>query len=268
MRHLACGVLVWFVLLGIRPAEAQIDESKLIDLSYPYDERTLAWPGNQPFRWEATAWGPGTSSPWYAAGTFSMAEHGGTHLDAPVHFAEGRPTLDAIPLQQLIGPAVVVNVRSAVERNPDYRLSVEDLQKWESEHGRIPFGAIVFLFSGWGGRWPDRQRYFGSDTPEDAHTLHFPGFSREAAEFLVRERRINGVGIDTPSIDHGPSQDFIVHQILGAADIYGIENVANLDRVPASGAILIALPMKIAGGTGGPVRIIAVLPDPNGKSLP
>jgi kynurenine formamidase len=116
------------------------------------------------------------------------------------------------------------------------------------------------MYTGWGKRWPDRERYLGSDTPSDPKTLHFPGFSKEAADFLVMQRKIDGVGLDTPSIDYGPSQDFIVHQIINGANLYGLENLANLDKLPPKGAILVALPIKIRGGTGGPVRVIAILP--------
>ncbi|RPJ20602.1 MAG: cyclase family protein, partial [Planctomycetaceae bacterium] len=127
-------------------------------------------------------------------------------------------------------------------------------------HGPIQQGAVVLMLTGWGQGWPDKARYLGSSTPSDPKTLHFPGFSKEAAEFLVRERHIDGIGIDTPSIDYGPSQDFIVHQIINGANLYGLENIANMDKLPAQGAILVALPIKIKGGTGGPVRIIAILP--------
>lgn len=260
----------WFLVLMLAAGTsgwAQIDEDKLVDLTYSFDEHTLFWPGNDPFHWERTFWGQTVGGYWYSAGSFTMAEHGGTHIDAPIHFGERRRTLEAIPLRQLIGPAVVVDVAAAAAEDVDYRVTVNDLQQWESRYGRIPFGAVVLAHTGWGSRWPDRVRYFGSETPDDAATFHFPGFSREAAEFLVRERRINGVGIDTPSIDHGPSRDFIVHRVLNEAELYGLENVANIGRLPPSGAIVIALPMKIAGGTGGPVRIIAVLPDAQGRSL-
>ena len=239
---------------------AEVDDRKLIDLTYPFDEHTIAWPTNKPFTWEKTSWGMTAAGYWYASGDFTMSEHGGTHIDAPIHFGQGRQTLDEIPLRKLVGPAVVINVTKAVEQNRDYRFTVGDIQAWETRHGRIPAGAIVFMYSGWGKHWPDRNRYLGSETPHDTKTLHFPGFSKEAAEFLVKERKIDGVGIDTPSIDHGPSQDFIVHQILNGADVYGLENVADLDQLPPTGATVIALPMKIRGGTGGPVRILAILP--------
>lgn len=264
--RIVCAAVAW-LWLGVSGAGAQIDEEKLVDLTYAFDEQTLFWPGNGRFHRDITAWGEAAGGYWYSAGSFSMAEHGGTHLDAPIHFGERRRTMDAIPLRQLIGPAVVVDVAAVVAENSDYRLTVGDLQQWEQRHGRIPLGAIVLMHSGWGSRWPDAARYFGSATPDDASTFHFPGFSREAAEFLVRERHISGVGVDTASIDHGPSRDFPVHRVLNEAELYGLENVANLRQVPPAGAILIALPMKITGGTGGPVRIIAVLPDARGRSL-
>lgn len=251
------SLLLWWTAV---PASAGIDDSKLIDLTYALDEETIFWPTNTPFTWEKAAWGRTANGYWYASGDFSMSEHGGTHIDAPLHFAEGRLAVDEIPLQKLIAPAVVVDVRASVTENRDYRLSRQDLDRWESRHGLIQEGAVVLMLTGWGQGWPDRSRYLGSATPSDPKTLHFPGFSKEAAEFLVNERHIDGIGIDTPSIDHGPSQDFIVHQIINGANLYGLENIANLEKLPPKGAILLALPIKIKGGTGGPVRIIAVLP--------
>ncbi len=248
------------ILTGAAPNSAPLDERKLVDLTYSFDEQTVYWPTNKPFQWEKTDWGMTAGGYWYASGNFAASEHGGTHIDAPIHFGKGRSAVDEIPVQRLVGPAVVVDVTQAVARDRDYRLTVEDLKAWETRHGRIPDGAIVLMYSGWGRYWPDKARYLGSDIPGDPKTLHFPGFSKEAAEFLVRERVIDGVGIDTPSIDHGPSRDFIAHQILNGADRYALENVAHLDRLPPQGATLIALPMKIKGGTGGPVRIIAILP--------
>jgi kynurenine formamidase len=242
------------------PASAGIDETKLVDLTYALDEQTVFWPLNKPFTWDKSSWGKTAQGYWYASAEFAMSEHGGTHIDAPIHFAEGRQTVDEIPLQRLISPAVVIDVRPAVADDRDYRLSKQDLEKWETRNGPIQHGAVVLMLTGWGQGWPDKTRYLGSATPSDPTTLHFPGFSREAAEFLVKERHIDGIGIDTPSIDYGPSQDFIVHQIINGANCYGLENVANLEKVPSKGAIVMALPIKIRGGTGGPVRIIAILP--------
>ncbi len=237
-----------------------IDEAKVIDLTYSFDETTIYWPTANPFRWEKEAWGKSAGGYWYTAARYAASEHGGTHLDSPIHFGEGKAATDEIPLSRLIGPAVVIDVTRACVNNPDYRVRVEDFTGWEKKHGRIPDGAIVLIRTGWGKFWPDKKRYLGSDTPGDATNLHFPGLSREAAEFLASQRKIDGIGIDTASIDYGQSRDFIAHQILNGANIYGLENVANLERVPDTGATLLALPMKIKGGTGGPVRIIAILP--------
>lgn len=260
MRHIvgatALAILTWITLT----AAHAIDESKVIDLTYPFDEHTVYWPTAKPFHLEVVAAGKTEAGFWYAANNICLAEHGGTHMDAPIHFAEGKHAADEVPLQQLIGPAVVIDVRAQAAQNADYRVTVTDLEAWEKQHGQIPKGAIVLMLSGWGAHWPDKKRYLGTDQPGDVQNLHFPGFSREAAEFLVAQRDIDAIGVDTPSIDYGQSQDFIVHQIINGANKPGLENVAHLEQLPPTGATLIALPMKIAKGSGGPVRIIALLP--------
>ncbi len=237
-----------------------LDEAKVVDLTYNFDERAVYWPTAKPFQWEKESWGRSAGGYWYTAARYAASEHGGTHLDSPIHFGEGKSATDEISLSRLIGPAVVIDIRQACEKHADYRLTADDLSAWEKDHGQIPDGAIVLVHTGWGKFWPDRKKYLGTDAPGDTANLHFPGISREAAEILARQRKIDGVGIDTASIDHGPSKDFIAHQVLNGANIYALENVANLDHLPASGATLIALPMKIKGGTGGPARIIAILP--------
>jgi len=255
------GIALLSVFAWLASATASvIDESKVIDLTYPFDEHTIYWPTAKPFQMETVSSAKTAAGFWYAANNICLAEHGGTHMDAPIHFAEGKHAADEVPVQQLIGPAVVIDVRAQVAKDADYRLSVADLEAWEKQHGQIPKGAIVLMLSGWGARWPDKKRYLGTDQPGDVENLHFPAFSREAAEFLVSQREIDAVGVDTPSIDYGQSKDFIVHQIINGANKPGLENVANLDKLPATGATLIALPMKIAKGSGGPVRIIALLP--------
>lgn len=262
--------LIWLIVIGAligiscaqpaAPRPGVIDESKMVDLTYDFDEQTVYWPTAQGFRWEKESWGESAGGYWYTAARYAASEHGGTHLDSPIHFGEGKSTIDQIALTKLVGPAAVVDVSASCADNPDYLVTAADIAKWESAHGRLPAGAIVLFRTGWGARWPDRKRYLGTDAPGDTANLHFPGLSREAAEFLARERQIDGIGIDTASVDYGQSKDFIAHQILNGADIYGLENVANLERLPEAGATIIALPMKIKGGTGGPVRIVALLP--------
>ena len=255
------------LVLLLVPASGWCDQAtaeRLVDLTYTFDESTLVWPRNLPFHREGTTKGGTQTEAWYATGQIVLSEHAGTHMDAPIHFAQGQRGIDQIPVEDLTGPAIVIDVRSGVAADRDYRLSVEDIQRWESRYGTIPAGAIVMMLTGWGRYWNDRERYFGTNTPDLPTTLHFPGFSSEAAKFLVTERHIHGIGIDTPSIDHGPSQEFPVHRIVNGAGLYGLENVARLDEIPPTGGRLLALPMKIAGGTGAPARIIAILPGPDG----
>jgi cyanophycinase len=233
--------------------------NRLLDLTYAYDDKTLFWPTAKPFQWEKDAWGPSVAGYWYASASFTLSEHGGTHLDSPIHFGEGKMANDDLPLSKLVSPAVVVDISGSCETNPDYRLTADDLAAWEKRFDKIPAGSIVLVRTGWGRRWPDRKKYLGSEKVGDASDLHFPGISEEAAKLLV-DRKVNAVGIDTASLDYGPSKDFIAHRVLNGANIFGLENIAHLELVPFTGTTLIALPMKIHGGTGGPVRIMAVLP--------
>jgi kynurenine formamidase len=182
-------------------------------------------------------------------------------LDAPIHFAEDRQTSEQIPLSRLIGAAVVVDV--ADRAHPDYLISIEDLTSWEAEHGRIPDGAILLVRTGWDSRYGDRTAYLGTDRigPDAVAALHFPGLDPAAADWLVTNRRIAALGIDTPSVDYGQSSDFRSHVVLYQENIPGFENVANLGRLPPVGSYIVALPMKIEGGSGGPLRIVAWVPD-------
>jgi kynurenine formamidase len=244
---------------AVPEALADIPEDRLVDLSHPYDDRTVFWPTAPPFRLTRDAAGIGPEGYWYASNSLCLSEHGGTHLDAPYHFAKEGWTTERLPLRSLIGRACVIDVRQACAANPDHAATLQEVSDFEARHGAIPAGAIVVLWTGWSERWPDRRRYLGDDTPGDASRLHFPGLSAEAARALA-QRRIAGVGIDTASIDPGNSRDFQAHRLLAAANVYNLENLAHVGRLPPVGATLIALPMKIGGGTGGPVRVVAVLP--------
>jgi kynurenine formamidase len=234
-----------------------------IDLSYDYSAETIYWPTAEPFALETVFAGKTEKGFYYSAYKFCAAEHGGTHIDAPIHFAEGRKTVDQIPLTQLIGPAVKIDVAEKAAANRDYQITVDDLTAWESKHGKLPEGSIVLLQTGYGQYWPDRVKYLGTDKrgPEGVAELHFPGLHPQAAEWLVRDRKIHAIGIDTASIDHGQSQTFGSHVQLMGQNVPAFENVANLDRVPAVGAQVIALPMKIQGGSGAPLRIVAFVPE-------
>lgn len=237
-------------------------EGEWIDLTHAYDADTVYWPTASGFELFVDSKGLTEKGYWYEANTLRTAEHGGTHVDAPVHFARGRETVEQIPLSRLIGPAAVVDVSEAARRDRDYRVGVADFQAWEEEHGRLPDGVIVLLRTDFARYWPDRQSYMGTAGrgPEAVAELHFPGLHPEAATWLVESRDVGAIGLDTPSIDHGPSEAFESHRILFAANVPAFENVASLDRLPPTGAFVVALPMKIAGGSGGPLRIVAFVP--------
>lgn len=255
------GILLITALMGaaLSAQAPRFHPSKLVDLTWNYDENTIYWPTAQPFHYEKEHWGKGPRGYFYASGRYSASEHGGTHLDAPIHFAQGKATVDAIPVADLFLPAAVIDVSTHCAANPDYQVQLSDITAWERAHGRIPPSSAVLVRTGWGRFWPDKAKYLGTATPGDVAGLRFPGIGEEAAKVLAA-RGIRAVGIDTPSIDYGRSKDFLAHRVLYAANIYGLENIANLEKVPPQGAVLIALPMKITGGSGAPVRIVALLP--------
>jgi kynurenine formamidase len=232
-----------------------------IDLTHSFNRASVYWPTDTVgFVHEELAYGTTDGGWFYSSFGYAGAEHGGTHLDAPIHFAEGRQASHEIPLSSLIGPAAVVDVSERA--NPDYLVSVADLTEWEAKHGPIPEGSILLLRTGWDARYGERAAYLGTSLtgPEAVPELHFPGLAPEAAQWLVDRRSIEAIGLDTPSIDYGQSSDFRSHVILYSENIPGFENVANLDRLPPTGSFVVALPMKIEGGSGGPLRIVAFVP--------
>jgi kynurenine formamidase len=241
---------------------AWFPQGTLVDLSHAYDASTIFWPTAEPFRLDRVAEGMTPGGYYYAANNVFTSEHGGTHLDAPVHFAQGRQTTDRIPLDRLIGPAVVVDVTARAEANPDYQVTVADLQAAEQADGEIPRGAILLIRTGYSRRWPDAAKYLGTAERGDAGVakLHFPGLHPDAARWLVANRPLRAFGIDTASIDFGQSTQYETHRTLFERDIPAFENLTGLEQLPSRGATIIALPMKIGGGSGGPLRAIAVVP--------
>jgi kynurenine formamidase len=236
--------------------------STIVDLSHAYDSQAIFWPTAEAFRLDKVADGMTPAGYYYAANNFFTSEHGGTHLDAPVHFAQGRQAVDAVPLERLIGRAIVIDVSERAAANADYQVSIDDFAAWESQHGRIPADAIVLLRTGFAKHWPDAAKYLGTAERGEAAVakLHFPGLHPEAARWIVGNRPINAIGIDTASIDYGQSKLYESHRLLYEQNIPAFENVAMLDRLPPVGATVIALPMKIRGGSGAPRRIVALLP--------
>ena len=234
---------------------------KWVDLTYAFDENTIFWPTAETFQLDTVFAGLTDSGYYYSAFQFCLAEHGGTHLDAPVHFAQGRWSVDEIPLERSIGEAVVIDVSERAADNRDYLVSVADVERWEEQHGPLPAGAIVLIRTGYGRFWPDPVAYLGTAErgPAAVAKLHFPGIHPALATWLVEQRDIKAIGLDTPSLDYGQSKLFESHRILNAENILGFENLANLDQLPPTGAYVMALPMKIKGGSG-PFRIVALVP--------
>ncbi|WP_420440411.1 cyclase family protein [Candidatus Palauibacter sp.] len=246
------------------PGPLDLEGYSLVDLSHAFGDETVYWPTDTAgFALEELAFGETEGGYFYSAYALATAEHGGTHIDAPIHFLEGGPDVASIPLGRLIGPAVVIDMAAQAAEDADYRLAVADVEAHEAEHGRIEPGSLVLLRTGWSARWPDALSYLGDDTPGDASQLHFPSYGEAAARLLVEERGAAALGADVASIDYGASTDFIVHQVAAAANAPGLENLTNLDRLPARGATVIALPMKISGGSGGPLRAVALVPPSN-----
>lgn len=237
----------------------ELQDGRWIDLTHSFSAETLFWPTSSDFQLDTVFVGETEGGYHYEAYEFSTAEHGGTHLDAPVHFAEGQMTVDQLEVEQLAGWAVVIDVSELVEQNRDYQIQVDDITAWESVHGEIPAQAILLFYTGMAKYWPDAESYLGtSNRGEQAlPELSFPGIHPETAEWIVDNRQIKALGLDTPSLDYGKSELFETHQILFNENIPGFENVANLDQLMPTGAYVIALPMKIRNGSGAPLRIVA-----------
>lgn len=260
--ELAIGTLLAAVSLACASSPGAAPEGRIVDLTHAFDAETVFWPTEEGFVLERGSAGMTDGGYYYEAHRFRSAEHGGTHLDAPIHFSEGRHTVEEIPLERLVGTAVLVDVTAACAEDRDYAVTVADFERWEEEHGRLPDGAIVLMRTGFGRYWPDRATYLGTDERGAAAVskLHFPGLHPDAADWLVRERDVDAVGLDTASIDPGPSTEFLSHRRLFRANVPAFENLAGLEALPARGFRVVALPMKIRDGSGAPLRIVAILP--------
>ena len=254
-------ILLALVVPVIAQKSLRLPPDRIVDLTYAFDANSVYWPTAEQFKLETDFEGMTDKGYFYSAYRYSAAEHGGTHLDSPVHFAKGHYTVDQLPLERLMGPAIVIDVIRQCARNADYLVSVADFQNWERRNGKIQPGTIVLLKTGFGKYYPDAKSYLGTDERGAAAVakLHFPGLDPAAARWLTENRKIRAIGLDTASIDRGQSTLFESHRALFEKNVPAFENVANLDQLPVKGFSVIALPMKIKGGSGGPLRIIALM---------
>jgi kynurenine formamidase len=262
MKKLVLGILCSGMLISCIPSKQAYEfSSEWIDLTHPFDSTTLYWPNNKTNFVHTTDY-KGFVRPmgyFYSSYSISAPEHGGTHLDAPIHFAENKQTADKIPLEHLTGKGIVIDVSDRALSNHDYQISIEDIILWEKENGRIEDQTIVLFRTGYAQFYPNREKYFGTARigAEAIPELHFPGIHPDAAQWLVDNRKISSFGLDTPSMDYGQSTDFKTHQIMLGSNIPGFENVNIPMTLPSKGIYIVALPMKIGNGSGAPLRIIA-----------
>ncbi len=264
MKKLLALLSVFLLLIGCTQNQDPINalkNGKWIDLTWSFDEQSVYWPTNIPFSHDTVFEGINDKGYYYSSFKFSAEEHGGTHFDAPNHFAEGGNSIEKVPVDQLVGEGVLIDVTESVKGSRDYQISIRDFENWEKEHGRIPESAIVLVNTGFGKFYPDKEKYTGTTLTgkEGVENLHFPGLHPDAAKWLATDRKVKAFGLDTPSIDFGQSKDFMTHRILFANNLTAYENVANLEQLPPKGFWIMALPMKIRSGSGAPLRIVAVV---------
>ncbi|XP_045182580.2 isatin hydrolase-like [Mercenaria mercenaria] len=230
---------------------------KLVDLTHILGPSPPNWPGDPPYIF-TILYRQQFDDYWYELNKFETVEHIGTHLDAPAHFSEGSKRVHEIPMEKLAGPGVIINVKAKVAENLDYQVSKDDLEAWESKHNKtIPNGSVVIMNSGWSSKFPNASLLFGTETPDNASTFHFPGWKKESVDWLITERFVNAIGVDTPSTDFGQSATFPVHQRLGKGNVPGVELVANLDSIPEYGSTIYVAVIRIYEGSGGPARVFA-----------
>ena len=250
MRHALLGTLAASALAAtLLAAERPV---KVLDLGHPLADTDPTWTGEKVFSRTETA---NFAKDGAAMGKLAFDEHFGTHLDAPAHFG-GSWTTDRIPVDRLVRPAVCIDITGKAGADEDYRLTVADIRAFEARSGPIAEGVVVLVATGWDRRWKEPGRYMNVRNG----VKHFPGIAVDAAALLARDRKVAGIGIDTPSVDYGPSENFETHRTTMPLNVYHIESATNLTALPATGFTVVVAPINVVGGSGGPTRIFALIP--------
>ncbi|MGK7875018.1 MAG: cyclase family protein [Xenococcaceae cyanobacterium] len=249
---LSAAIFIPFLSHAQQLNEQKFSDRSIVDLTHTLHDNMTFWPGGVPFKKTRLV----DYDQGYQLHKFEMGENTGTHVDAPSHFIQGNPTIDEIPLQELIVSAVVIDVQDKTANNPDYQLSESDVIAWEDKHGKIPAGSLAILNTGWYKRFDNPEQYINMD---ENQVMHFPGFGADSARLLLM-RNVVGIGIDTLSIDNGSSEDFATHKIMLKGNKYLIENLANLDALAPTGATVIIGVLPVKDGSQAQARILALLP--------
>jgi kynurenine formamidase len=271
-RNLAGGLVALLVMasvafateaLSLWPVQQMLAGKKFIDLTHAFAPGIPRWPGFPEEKRKTIYWydkRPDTMGAGFFAEVFTLVGQTGTHVDPPAHFAKGLRTVDQIEIKEMILPLAVVDVHEEVGQNPDYALTIERLNKWEKDHGRIPAGAFVAMRTDWSKRWPDAVKMENKDAKGVAH---YPGWSLPALKFLYEERKITASGHETTDTDPGiatSKDDYSLESYILSTNHYQIELLTNLDQVPEAGAIVVVSFPKPKGGSGFPARVFAILP--------
>ncbi|XP_062597643.1 isatin hydrolase-like [Saccostrea cucullata] len=259
--------VLYFSVLLLTAVRPMYSAPRIVDLSHQQDDNAVSWPVNPPYNF--TKLHRGFYAPfniWLENNHIAMPEHMGTHVDAPVHTFKGTWRTHQIPIEKLYGPGVIINVKAKVESNPDYRVSTDDLLKYEEKYGEIPRHSVVIMNSGWTQKYLNNTLVWGTMQLLDSSTFHFPSWHEEAVTWLINKRQVNAIGVDTPSTDYGQSKTLPCHLIMGKNNVVGIENVANLDNIPESGSTIYVPVIKIYDGSGGPARLFGTYDDDPDKT--
>jgi kynurenine formamidase len=227
-----------------------IEYRTVVDLQHTIDPKIPLWPGDPTPEFKTLAQ---IAKDGYYLRSFSIGEHSATHMNAGNSFFEGGSSIDSYEAKSLVRPAIVIDVRAQAAKNADYALTVADVKKWETEHGNVPSGAVVLVYTGWQEKWANPTAFFN----KKGESLHFPGIAGDTAKWMLAKRKIAGVGIDTHGADPGLDTNYNTNVAVLKAKGIVLECVDNLDKLKPTGNTLVIAPLKLRDGSGTPLSVMA-----------